>query len=441
MIKKLLTCLLILIFISCQEQISKSQTETSHKDSKIDSITVMKTETLDQVVLIEPSKELSKEEIQSLFTKKIKDQLGINYGIWKAYVYNDHEGEHYAVFTEHFLRTNEKEESLYDSIRAFNLIYRDKQFKINYTTNDFKKEGEESIWFWTKYSEFSDWDKDGLIDPLVIYGSSGQDMYNDGRVKILIYYKGKKIGIRHQNSEVDDERYTTVDKEFYMLPVKIQHVVKQKMQMMIEKGHAYFPGGWKKEMALGATHMGGGNQTKYSDEIEAIDGYTPDNNKFYLNYLVVNQLQKMKKALADQNKVELSKFIDFPTKDYLFVKRDEELNKLIEAQNGYLTRQVFIEKSTILSEKSHPSLYQLFQHLDLNALKDSYTVDKTVEIPGDNCDYIYSIYLNENKLSISYGINTGRDAEEEEACGEYNIFLYFTLEGDRLIYDRSDMAG
>lgn len=50
-----------------------------------------------------------------------------------------------------------------------------------------KDEMEASIWFWTNYSGFADLDKDGLIDPILIYGTSGMNNTDDGRVKILTY--------------------------------------------------------------------------------------------------------------------------------------------------------------------------------------------------------------------------------------------------------------
>ena len=79
-----------------------------------------------------------------------------------------------------------------------------------------------SIWFWTKYCLFEDINKDRLIDPIFVYGTSGDNYTGDGRLKILIYYKDKKIAIRHLNGTIDFERKTKVDQSFYDLPVAIQ---------------------------------------------------------------------------------------------------------------------------------------------------------------------------------------------------------------------------
>lgn len=111
------------------------------------------------------------------------------------------------------------------NIKAFNISFlKDKQLKINWTITDFIDETEKSIGFWTRYLSLTDIDNDGYIDPIIVYGTKslyGED-FEEGRVKILIYYLGKKIAIRHQNSTIDDGRHTQIDKTFFNLPTKIK---------------------------------------------------------------------------------------------------------------------------------------------------------------------------------------------------------------------------
>ena len=101
----------------------------------------------------------------------------------------------------------------------------------------------------------SDFDKDGLIDPIIIYGTSGNNGTEDGRIKILIYYKGKKHAIRHQNGSLDFERNTQVDADFYNLPISIQKHVRKVMKKMTDNNHAIFPYGWEENMDAKKTYF------------------------------------------------------------------------------------------------------------------------------------------------------------------------------------------
>ena len=104
---------------------------------------------------------------------------------------------------------------------------KDKQIKTNWTITDFIDETEKSISFWTRYLSLTDIDNDGYIDPIIVYGTKslyGED-FEEGRVKILVYYLGKKIAIRHQNSTIDDGRHTQIDKTFFYLPTKLKKKV------------------------------------------------------------------------------------------------------------------------------------------------------------------------------------------------------------------------
>lgn len=141
-----------------------------------------------------------------------------------------------------------EKDSLYNKIKAVNVkAVKDSCIKIwEITDNTIKEESDEnSIWFWTKYVDFKDYDGDGLIEPVIIYGTSASanGLY-DGRINILIFYKGQKIAIRHQNSDIDLHRETVVDEGFYDLPGPLQAAIEQKMELMMKNGHAIFPRGW-----------------------------------------------------------------------------------------------------------------------------------------------------------------------------------------------------
>ncbi|RZL36636.1 MAG: hypothetical protein EOO96_06595 [Pedobacter sp.] len=207
------------------------------------------------------NKILSKAETDEFFTDAFKKKNLINFPIFRAYTYKDKSGTYYVALTESADSINTKKDTVNNKIKA--LAFKvDKGITLKkWEINDFKtpsvkgEEIESSIWFWTKYCSFNDIDGDGLVDPIVVYGTFGSNGYDDGRAKIILYIKGQKIAIRHQNGILDDERKTQVDLTFYALPKKIQDHVKQLMATMVEKNHAIFPSGYEGKMSKKATQI------------------------------------------------------------------------------------------------------------------------------------------------------------------------------------------
>ena len=111
------------------------------------------------------------------------------------------------------------------------------------TIYDFRPDNQEyiySIWFWTKYFSLTDLDNDGYIDPIIIYGIVGDEDFSYSTVKILTYYKGNKIAIRHYNGVLDDERKTQIDTSFHSLPKPIRQKIYNTIQFMEENNHSVF---------------------------------------------------------------------------------------------------------------------------------------------------------------------------------------------------------
>ncbi|MDR6786599.1 hypothetical protein ABIE26_005215 [Pedobacter africanus] len=197
---------------------------------------------------------LSPQETRKIITDQVHKHFGINYPTRRVYRYTDKSGQFFIVLTESNDLKAGRKDTLHHHIKAYNFQMDKSELLKNWEIYDTitkqpgSNEMENSIWFWTKYTDFKDIDNDGLIDPVVIYGTSGMNHTDDGRIKILIYYKGKKFAIRHQNGTLDFERNTRVDKAFYTLPVKIQEHVKLIMKKMMDDGNAIFPYGWQKAM-------------------------------------------------------------------------------------------------------------------------------------------------------------------------------------------------
>jgi hypothetical protein len=196
---------------------------------------------------------LSKERIKSIFTDSIRQALGVDYPIYMACKYWDAEGTHYMVFTEKEY-DRERTEILNDTIKALNISYKNNHYYLNWELTDFKLaenevSEEHSIGFWPKYFALNDFDQDGLMDAIIVYGTFGDNGTDDGRIKIVAHTKGKKRAIFHQNGISSSERFTLVDRRFYDLAYPVQQKVFAVMESMEINEHAYFPYCWEESMA------------------------------------------------------------------------------------------------------------------------------------------------------------------------------------------------
>lgn len=199
------------------------------------------------------SKQLSPQEIDAIFTDSLKEQLDIKFSIDRIYAYDDKGGTHYIILTENQLVCDMGQEC-FDSIQAFCFNFKEGSYLLEWQLTDFilanrnEVSEEYSINFWTKYFELNDYDYDGLVDPILVYGTYGMNGTDDGRIKLLIYYKGKKRAIRHQNGLHDSERNTQVDEQYYELPTEIKQRVTQIMETITKNAHGIFPYGWQTAM-------------------------------------------------------------------------------------------------------------------------------------------------------------------------------------------------
>jgi hypothetical protein len=194
---------------------------------------------------------LTAKQVTELFSDTVRNTLNISFPIFRVYKYSDKAGLYYCILTESRNEITADKDTFNHKIKAINvrtengLFVKLWEINDNIIKNDYN---ENSIWFWTKYIEFKDYNGDGLTDPVIIYGTSAANGYDDGRVIFIIYCKGQKIAIRHQNGTLDFERETKVDKAFYDLPQSLQANIKQKIELMMENNQAIFPAGWQTAM-------------------------------------------------------------------------------------------------------------------------------------------------------------------------------------------------
>lgn len=234
-------------------------------------------------------------EFKKLFPAEVLQQIGVEFPIFRVYPFEDKDGKQYLILTEKVIKGNiQDEKSSKKSIKAFNVSFEeDKTVKIRWTITDYINENESSIWFWTRYLRLKDLDNDGFVDPIVVYGTKSiyGEHFEEGRVKIITYHLGKKIVIRHQNSEMDDARHTQVDKSFYALPLSIKKKVYDIIDLLEDNGHSLFNSELKDQIKNSLKIQ---KNTTSSDKGETIDEF----------------LQRAKKAASSDT--ELQKMINFP---------------------------------------------------------------------------------------------------------------------------------
>jgi len=246
-----------LAFFSCGKQNKESKGDSKNQTTQPEVVTTLPiqkhaTIPMDTTLV----RRLPNKEISSIFTNNRQIQLGISNTIYQAYAYKDDGNEYYLLLTDHKKAVTENKDTLYDNVYALNLTNKNYRFKKRSTIKgEIDKEWEASIGFWNQYSQLSDLDGDGHIDPIIVYGTTTDNMYVDGRVRIIAYYKKKRVTIKHQNSEISDGRLTKINKNFYTFPVQIQEAVKEKMRLMTKNGHAVFTEGWEKEMKNRAVRL------------------------------------------------------------------------------------------------------------------------------------------------------------------------------------------
>ncbi|MBP2832356.1 hypothetical protein J8281_09180 [Aquimarina sp. U1-2] len=247
--KRTLLFSLILTILSCGKQAKDSN--SSNAEVKEQKIIASKPISKHDELLLDSkfASKLATKEHQSIFNRRQQNQLGISNTVYQVYAYSDESGDHYLLLTDHMKTINAQNDTLYDNIYGMFVTKKNNQLKKRSTVDErIDEDWETSIGFWNQYSELSDLNNDGMVDPILVFGTKGQNGYKDGRVKIMAYYRGKRMSIKHQNSEIKDGRLTKINKNFYGLPIQIQKAVKEKMRNMVKNGHAVFLENWEKNM-------------------------------------------------------------------------------------------------------------------------------------------------------------------------------------------------
>lgn len=189
---------------------------------------------------------LSKAEIKAVLTDSVKIEFKISFPISQVYKYIDKSGTYFCVLMESkdsIGMTEGKTDTFSRNIKAVDLKLDGNNFAKVWELNDHivkNDEKEYAIWFWKSYISFEDYDGDGLVDPFLVYGTWGDNGYENGRIKFIIYLKGKKFAMRHQSSTFDDVRSTEFEAGYDTLPKKLQDEMKAKIAKIQKEERGYF---------------------------------------------------------------------------------------------------------------------------------------------------------------------------------------------------------
>lgn len=183
----------------------------------------------------------------------ITGQLHAQIPVRIAYNYSDNTGKYTLTLAESIDSIAADNDTLHYIIKGTCLQNGVKKWELN--DHRLSADEETTIWFWTKFCELKDIDGDGIVEPIIVYGTSGYNGINDGRIKILTYYKGIKTAIRHQNATLDGDRFTDIDASFYTLPAALQQHLKGLMKTLEDKNFAIFATNYELKMKKKATHI------------------------------------------------------------------------------------------------------------------------------------------------------------------------------------------
>lgn len=196
---------------------------------------------------------LSKGEVNKLFPVTVKTGLGIKFPVFKAFAFRDQHGSNYVLLTESqdsIVHDGPNADTLHHAIKAVCLTANGDGYTKNWEINDLadRTAGEISIWFWSKSCAFTDLDGDGLAEVFIAYSTKGAEDGDGGRLKLILVYKGQKIAIRHQDSELDEGRQTRVDAAFYALPAVVQQKGIAILKRIQANEEAYLGSDWEEGM-------------------------------------------------------------------------------------------------------------------------------------------------------------------------------------------------
>ena len=175
-------------------------------------------------------------------------KAGFELPVFRRYCYSDKAGSHVLLLGEK-QDLPFSEERLSSTIQA--ALYKvgadGGSLTPEWSIRDFAGKEEAGLNFRSKLIELADIDGDGLVDPVLVYRffePDGADrIVNDdfvGRIKIVAFHQGRKATIHAITGNLDGDRKTTANANYFALPKPVQQHLVKKMAAMYSAGQFGF---------------------------------------------------------------------------------------------------------------------------------------------------------------------------------------------------------
>jgi len=164
---------------------------------------------------------------------------GVELPVFKRYCYIDRSGSYALLLFEKQDRPF-PDEMLSSAIQATLFkVGSDGALTRQWSIRDFAGKADAGINFRSKLVEFADLDADGLIEPILVYrffapddGSGFSSSDFSGGIKIITFHQGRKVAIHAITGQLDGERRTTANANFFALPKPARQYLVKKMAGM-----------------------------------------------------------------------------------------------------------------------------------------------------------------------------------------------------------------
>jgi hypothetical protein len=174
-------------------------------------------------------------------------KAGVELPVFKRYCYTDKSGS-YALLLSEKQDLPFTKETLSSAIQATLFkVGGDNALTRQWSIRDFAGKDDAGINFRSKLSEFADLDGDGLIDPILVYrffAPSDKDNFDSddfsGAIKIVAFHQGRKVVIHAITGDLDGDRSTRANADFFALPKPVRAHLVKKMAGMYKAGQFGF---------------------------------------------------------------------------------------------------------------------------------------------------------------------------------------------------------
>lgn len=173
-------------------------------------------------------------------------KAGFELPVFKRYCYTDVSGSHVLLLGEKQDLAFPGEQLSSALQAALYKVGSDNTLAQQWAIRDFAGKDYAGINFRSKLIEFPDIDGDGRIEPLLVYrffvpdgeGFGSSDF--SGAIKLVTFHQGRKVVIHAITGDLDGDRSTTANSNFFALPKAARQYLVKKMAGMYSAGQFGF---------------------------------------------------------------------------------------------------------------------------------------------------------------------------------------------------------